>query len=83
LPTVKRNDARKPAHFKNQRLHVLFKPTPEIILVVPGNGDGKTKFRDIRPPSFDFMRKAKGFDIKKMSSSVSGKRLGVVDIVSR
>ena len=48
----------------------------KLFLRVPGDGDGEAKSRDVRPAPFDFVGKAKGFDVEKDFSRDVRKKAG-------
>src|SRR6266550_3010354 len=62
---VERDDARKAAQFENELLYVRLEPAPKAVPRVPRDRDRQTEACDVRPAPFDFVRKAKGFDIEK------------------
>jgi len=61
---VEGDDVREGFKLRYEVLCVRLKPAPEIILLVPGYGDGDAESGDVRPAPLDFVRQAQRFNVQ-------------------
>ena len=61
---VERDNMREGFELRDEIFRVLLEPAPEVILFVPGYGDGHAEPGDVRPSALYFVRQAQGFNVQ-------------------
>src|SRR5579872_4919825 len=61
---VEGDDVRVRLELADERFGILLEPAAELVIFVPGDGDGHAESPNIAPAALDFVREAERFDIQ-------------------